>query len=220
MPRPELASIGLNVNCGLQKIDAKSHPDLRVDSTLREARITNVRVTRPDPDVPRLSLSFVLSLSMDRRDTLVWVVQAFARVNYLTFFDEQRDIFEDEAQGVRDAVQRFHDVNARNGMTTTITAGGRSVTLGPKDKAATSTACTHGVDITADSCEACEADAKRDTAAAVGDLAARERFVADAGGGASPADIQAAGARKGRERRATTKAASGRGWRAALRGRK
>ena len=62
-------------------------------------------------------------------------------------------------------------------------------------------ACEHGVDITADTCDACEAEAKSATATVVENIA-RKSFIESTTGGQSPADIQAAGARKGRERRA------------------
>lgn len=220
MPRPELVQIGLNVACGLQRISARSHPDLPIESVLKEARVTNIRVTRPDPDAPRLSLSFVLSLSMDRRDTLVWVVQAFARVNYLSFLPEQLDLISgrtsadvDDAFGAR---RRMRDTGI-----TSATIG--DTTFTSKDVTGKSaTACEHGVEHAADQvCEACEAEAKSATAIVVESLT-RKGFLESTGGASSPADIQAAGARKGREKRAGKKQAgivpTRKGWGAALKG--
>ena len=202
MPRREITEVGFSLPIGLQLISAKSHPDLKVDHVLRRVKVTRVRVSRPDPEKPRLTLAFVLSIELGERQTMDWLVRAFGRVQHLTFMAEQRDMLEDKA--LREAARDFVDASTRNGMTTTITAGGRSVTLGPKDKAATSTACTHGVDITADTCEACEAEAKSATATVVEHIT-RNGFIESTSGGQSPADIQAAGARKGRERRAKTK---------------
>jgi hypothetical protein len=194
MPRREITEVGFSLPLGLQMISAKSHPDLKVDHTLRRVKVTRVRVSRPDPDKPRLTLAFVLSVELGERTTMDWLVRAFGRVQYLTFGDEQPGMLDN--QGVRDALRAFKDASTRHGMTTTITHDGRSVTLVPDAKP---TACEHGVDIT-DTCPACEADAQAAVESVNAELAARAASRA-----VSPADIQAVAAQRGRAARSAKK---------------
>lgn len=105
MPKPEIAEVGFLIRCGLQRIEAKAHPDLKVEAELRNVRIARVRVTRPDPDRPRLSLGFVLSIELTSRTVMAWVVDAFARVNYLTFTREQLDLIDDDREAAERRLQ-------------------------------------------------------------------------------------------------------------------
>lgn len=107
-----------------------------------------------------------------------------------------REMFTDDAS---EAIASIRKMAAEDGATISIVDADGTRTVIADGRSAT--ACTHGVDITADTCEACEAEAKSDTATVVENLT-RKGFIESTSGGQSPADIQAAGARKGRERRA------------------
>lgn len=141
MPRREIADVGFVIRCGLQRITARSHPDLPPDGDLRNVRISRVRVTRPDLEKPRLAMSFVVSIALDDRETTDWLVRAFARVNYLSFQPEQRrmaymsDAEADALSGAihaREAAEDFvASVPADTSMS--ITAAGKTVHITPED---------------------------------------------------------------------------------------
>lgn len=147
VPKPEIAEVGFLIRCGLQRIEAKAHPDLKVEAELRNVRITKVRVTRPDPDKPRLSLGFTLSIELTSKSVMDWIVRAFARVNHLTFTREQLDLIAPEGeQAPRETAKQYADRRMReiredvaasvpDDCSMTLSAGGKSATITSADAA-------------------------------------------------------------------------------------
>jgi hypothetical protein len=160
MPRPEITQVAFALRVGLQQVVTKDHPDLSASGALRRVKVASVRVTRPNPDVPRLTLAFVLSVELGDQAAREWLVRAFGRTQYLTFLPEQRHM-----------LGHIDPAIFCGAETVTFSSRGRSVTLGRKGSAA----CDHGVDITSDTCPACESDAQAMTEEVVAQTSKRKR---------------------------------------------
>ena len=92
IPRPEVTEIGFALPLSRQLVGVVEHPELPSAYELRDVGIEKIRVARPDPELPRLALSFVLVIVLESKDAINFVVHDFGRLVYLTFAAMQRDL--------------------------------------------------------------------------------------------------------------------------------
>ena len=123
VPRPEVTEIGFALPTPRQLVTVVEHPELPSAYTLRDVGIERIRVTRPDPELPRLTLSFVLAIILESKDAINFVVHDFGRLVYLTFAAMQRDL-------PLDAVAAIVDNLIGEGLES-VTAGGKTTTITP-----------------------------------------------------------------------------------------
>lgn len=140
--RGELESIDLRVRAGLQNVTVRTHEELEPIAILSPASIKDVSATLVEDKKSQrcwLAFSFVVVFSLEDKAARNFVLDHFGRALYWSFEAMQRDLL--EKARMKETVAGLTG-RAGSGITTTISSGGKSVT------------------ITAEEAEAMRADAK------------------------------------------------------------
>ena len=135
VPRPEVSEIGFLLPIGAQRITAKDHAELTPVAVLKDVQIQRIRVTRPDPERPRLALAFVLVIHLDAREAIDFVVRQFGRYAALTFESMQRDLPLETDATLQERIHEIaDDFAAAQPKDTTISFihGGKTATITPQ----------------------------------------------------------------------------------------
>ena len=137
VPRPEVTEIGFCLPVLRQCVEVVEHPELPSAYVLRDVGMERIRVTRPDPELPRLTLSFVLAIILESKDAINFVVHDFGRLVYLSFAAMQRELPLEMDPDVRKAAKVLEIVDdfmaaQPEYVTVPLTHAGKTSTITPQ----------------------------------------------------------------------------------------